>query len=286
MMWFVLFPLTCAIAGGVFTPKVRRHLPDSYPSKRERQRLRNVGFTAVLMVVSYAIALAVLFVAVVAGAILSASDADSPLVPALFVVLSAIAVTPLPSLHVRRKYRNAIADFAYEAKDRRIATVLALFLGGLGAHKLYVGRRRKAVLYLLFCWTIVPWLYGLRAAYRFATMDPSEFAQAVAEAHGEPIPDAAVDLSPDRTDDSAPRDASRPSTRATTEAGSDYFDEPRDRTPASPDNSSSPKPSSPAESSSDDGTVDELERLYALYEDGAITEAEYEQSKTDLIESS
>lgn len=41
-------------------------------------------------------------------------------------------------------------------KSRIAAIILALFLGGLGTHKFYLGRTGWGVLYLLFCWTFIP----------------------------------------------------------------------------------------------------------------------------------
>lgn len=41
-------------------------------------------------------------------------------------------------------------------KSKSIAVLLALFLGGLGAHKFYLEKPGMGVLYLLFCWTFVP----------------------------------------------------------------------------------------------------------------------------------
>jgi len=34
--------------------------------------------------------------------------------------------------------------------------LLAFFLGGIGAHKFYLGRVGQGILYLLFCWTFIP----------------------------------------------------------------------------------------------------------------------------------
>lgn len=34
--------------------------------------------------------------------------------------------------------------------------ILALLLGGIGAHKFYVGKVGMGILYLLFCWTFIP----------------------------------------------------------------------------------------------------------------------------------
>ena len=34
--------------------------------------------------------------------------------------------------------------------------LLALFLGGIGAHKFYAGKTGMGIVYLLFCWTCIP----------------------------------------------------------------------------------------------------------------------------------
>lgn len=46
-------------------------------------------------------------------------------------------------------------------KSRVVAILLALFLGGLGAHKFYLGRPGWGILYILFCWTLIPSLIAL-----------------------------------------------------------------------------------------------------------------------------
>src|ERR1700761_3738884 len=61
-------------------------------------------------------------------------------------------------------YTNPQADFQqrYETvrKDELIAVLLALFLGGFGAHHFYMGRIGLGVVYLLFSWTGVTWIIG------------------------------------------------------------------------------------------------------------------------------
>lgn len=49
-------------------------------------------------------------------------------------------------------------------KDKTTAGVLALFLGGIGAHKFYLGRWIQGIVYLLLCWTYVPAVLGLLEA--------------------------------------------------------------------------------------------------------------------------
>lgn len=46
-------------------------------------------------------------------------------------------------------------------KSKTVAVLLALFLGGLGVHKFYLGRTTAGVLSLVFCWTFIPALVAL-----------------------------------------------------------------------------------------------------------------------------
>jgi TM2 domain-containing membrane protein YozV len=50
-------------------------------------------------------------------------------------------------------------------KNPTAAVLLALFLGGLGAHKFYLGQTGLGVLYLLFCWTTIPSIIALIEAF-------------------------------------------------------------------------------------------------------------------------
>lgn len=52
--------------------------------------------------------------------------------------------------------RRRAAKAASGGKDRIAAGVLALFLGGFGAHKFYMRRPGVALLYIVFCWTGIP----------------------------------------------------------------------------------------------------------------------------------
>jgi hypothetical protein len=45
-------------------------------------------------------------------------------------------------------------------KSRGVAILLAILLGGLGAHKFYLGSPGWGILYFLFCWTLIPSLIG------------------------------------------------------------------------------------------------------------------------------
>lgn len=60
-------------------------------------------------------------------------------------------------------------------KNKTTAALLALFLGGLGIHKFYLGKSRQGLLYLLFCWTFIPSIIGLVDAIGLFVMDPQAF---------------------------------------------------------------------------------------------------------------
>lgn len=49
-------------------------------------------------------------------------------------------------------------------KSKLTATILAFFLGGIGIHKFYLGQSGQGILYLLFCWTLIP---GILAFFQF-----------------------------------------------------------------------------------------------------------------------
>lgn len=48
------------------------------------------------------------------------------------------------------------ASNAAPLKSRVTAAILAFLLGGLGFHKFYLGQTGWGLLYLVFCWTLIP----------------------------------------------------------------------------------------------------------------------------------
>jgi TM2 domain-containing membrane protein YozV len=60
-------------------------------------------------------------------------------------------------------------------KSKSTATLLAFFLGGLGIHKFYLGKKLQGVLYVLFCWTLIPWIIGVIEAIIYLTISDDTF---------------------------------------------------------------------------------------------------------------
>ena len=52
-------------------------------------------------------------------------------------------------------------ELSAKRKEVTAGVLLALFLGGFGAHRFYMGQPGMGVLYILFCWTFVPLIVSL-----------------------------------------------------------------------------------------------------------------------------
>ena len=63
------------------------------------------------------------------------------------------------------------------SKSKVAAILFALLLGGIGAHKFYLGRPVWGVVYLLFCWTMIPGVIALIEGIIYATMSEAAFAK-------------------------------------------------------------------------------------------------------------
>jgi TM2 domain-containing membrane protein YozV len=69
------------------------------------------------------------------------------------------------------RLRRAVAP-----KSRATAALLAFFLGGLGAHKFYLGKAGMGLLYLLFFWTFIPAFISFIEFIRYLLMSDESFA--------------------------------------------------------------------------------------------------------------
>ncbi len=45
-------------------------------------------------------------------------------------------------------------------KDKIVAGLLAIFIGGFGVHKFYLGNIGMGIVYILFAWTLIPAIIG------------------------------------------------------------------------------------------------------------------------------
>jgi TM2 domain-containing membrane protein YozV len=62
-------------------------------------------------------------------------------------------------------------------QNRMTAALLALFLGGLGAHKFYLGKPALGLVYLIFCWTFIPAVVALIEGIGYLSMSDEVFAE-------------------------------------------------------------------------------------------------------------
>lgn len=63
------------------------------------------------------------------------------------------------------------------SRSRTTAGLFALLLGGLGVHKFYLGQVAAGVLYVLFCWTLIPAFIALIEALLLFGMTDLDFAK-------------------------------------------------------------------------------------------------------------
>lgn len=61
-------------------------------------------------------------------------------------------------------------------RNRTTAALLALFFGGVGVHKFYLGQGGAGAIYLIFCWTLIPALVAFIEALVLFGMNDSTFA--------------------------------------------------------------------------------------------------------------
>ena len=82
-----------------------------------------------------------------------------------------------PKCGVRQLPNNTgnFGDPAPNGKSRITAALLAIFLGGLGIHKFYLGQNGAGIIYLLFCWTLVPLILSVIDFIVLVTMSDDSF---------------------------------------------------------------------------------------------------------------
>ena len=61
-------------------------------------------------------------------------------------------------------------------KNRIVAAILAIFLGGIGIHHFYLGNMGRGIIYLLLCWTYIPTIIGFVEGVLIICQTDEEFA--------------------------------------------------------------------------------------------------------------
>jgi TM2 domain-containing membrane protein YozV len=61
-------------------------------------------------------------------------------------------------------------------KNKLTAALLAILLGGIGAHKFYLQQIPMGVVYLLFSWTGIPLIIGIIEGLMMLGMNDDDFA--------------------------------------------------------------------------------------------------------------
>lgn len=62
-------------------------------------------------------------------------------------------------------------------RNRIVASLLAVLLGGIGAHKFYLGLIGMGIVYLLFSWTGIPLILGIIEGLIMLAMSDEAFAE-------------------------------------------------------------------------------------------------------------
>lgn len=70
-------------------------------------------------------------------------------------------------------------------KNYVLTIVLALFLGGIGVHRFYLGQITSGVLMLIFFWTFIPAIIAFIDVIRYLVMGEAEFQRRYG---GAPVP--------------------------------------------------------------------------------------------------
>jgi TM2 domain-containing membrane protein YozV len=60
-------------------------------------------------------------------------------------------------------------------RNKLAAGFFALFLGGIGIHKFYLGRNVQGILYLIFSWTFIPTIIAFIEAIILFSMSDQKF---------------------------------------------------------------------------------------------------------------
>jgi len=84
-----------------------------------------------------------------------------------------------PECGVRQQDSNKDSDSS--GSDQTTAGILSLLLGGIGTHKFYQGNNKIGVIYLCFCWTLIPGILAFVEGILILTADEEEYEEKYAD---------------------------------------------------------------------------------------------------------
>jgi TM2 domain-containing membrane protein YozV len=70
---------------------------------------------------------------------------------------------------------KSIVNLPSKGKKKMTAAILALLLGGIGIHKVYLGKAWIGTIYLIFFWTLIPAIIGFIEGVFLLFMNDSDF---------------------------------------------------------------------------------------------------------------
>ena len=73
-------------------------------------------------------------------------------------------------------------------KSKIVAGVLGILLGGLGAHKFYLGKIGRGILCILFSWTGIPCIVGVIEGIIYLVSDEKTFLTKYCSMHPDDLP--------------------------------------------------------------------------------------------------
>ena len=80
-----------------------------------------------------------------------------------------------PKCGVRQHTPPVLSLDAALGRSRVVGALLAIFLGGFGIHKFYLGKTGQGIVYLIFFWTFIPAIVSLFEGIWYLTMSDAEF---------------------------------------------------------------------------------------------------------------
>lgn len=162
-------------------------------------------------------------------------------------------------------------------KDKNVAAILALFLGGIGVHKFYLGRTGAGILYLLFSLTMIPALLAVIDFFVLALMDTDEFNRRFNGANM--LPPVVVNMLPPAYPGYPPQQPGYPPSPY----GAPGYPPSPYGAPGHPQQHAAIPPAAPAGGMSPEDLAKKLEKLNELRIAGLLSEEEFNQQKARIL---